>query len=169
MRIYDCWLELEGHSVADIEQGLAGIGSLVNVLCFPFGAAYNWRIKYRMTVGGPNLLTPSHDDCKIVDSILKKFPATADAAVLAAAIDWYNRGTVSTNVFNSFLCYYIALESVAVAIADGSELGLLHPEKKSRHEKQAHTIACIQAKHDELFATDPSVSSMNHTSSVSRA
>jgi hypothetical protein len=135
MRIYDCWLELEGHSVADIEHGLAAIGSLVNVLCFPFGAAYTWRVKYRTTTGGLNLLSPTHDDCKLVDSILKKFPASPDAGILAAAIDWYNRGTVSTNIFNSFLCYYIALESVAVAIADGS-WDHSKPQRRTKRKKR---------------------------------
>lgn len=155
IRLYDCWTELEEYSVEDIEQALSAIASLVNVLCFPFGAAHSWRVKYRMTIDGPGLLTPSHEDCKIVDSILKKFPTTEDAGILAAAIDWYNRGTVSTNIFNAFLCYYIALESVAAAIADGSDLGLASSEKKGKKERKAQSVACIQAKHDSLFATDP--------------
>lgn len=156
VRIYDGWIDLHGFGVEDIERGLAGIGYFVNVLCFPFGAAYSWRIKYRTTYSNASLLTPSHEDCTVVDSIIKKFTNKPDAPVVAAAIDWYNRGTVSTNVFNSFLCYYIALESVAVAIADGSELGPLHPEKKkTKQEKQEQTIACIQAKHEKLFAAEP--------------
>jgi hypothetical protein len=156
LRIYDCWLELEGLSDTDVERGLAGIGYFVNVLCFPFGASYNWRIKYRMTTGGSSLLTPTHDDCKVVDSIIKKFPNTPDSGVLASAIDWYNRGTISTNIFNSFLCYYIALESLAVAIADGAELGLNSVEQKqSKQDKKSQSIACIHSKHESLFATDP--------------
>ena len=155
VRIYDCWMDLEGHRVDEVESALAGIAYLVNVLCLPFDAIYSWRIKYRMTMGGTNLLTPSHDDLEIVDEILQKFPAVQDAAVLMAAIDWYNRGSMSSNVFNRFLCYYIALESVAVAIASGAELGRESPLKPNKKEKLAQAIACIQAKHAEVFPSDP--------------
>lgn len=155
VRIYDCWLDLEGYSVEAVERGLSGIAYFVNVLCFPFGAAYSWRNKYRMTVGGSGLLTPSHDDLNVVDEMLRKFPDTADAAILVSGIDWYNRGSVSTDIFNRFLCYYVALESVALAIADGSDLGRTRLTKPNKSEKKALANVCIQAKHEELFAADP--------------
>jgi hypothetical protein len=156
VRIYDCWLDLETDGVEDVKRGLAGIAYFVNVLCFPFEAAYSWRNKYRMTIEGPGLLTPTHDDCKIVDSMLQTFSQSPDeATLLVSGIDWYNRGSISTNVFNSFLCYYIALEIVAVAIADGSQLGRTPPAKQNKAEKKALASACIQTKYAELFAADP--------------
>ncbi len=151
VRVYDCWMELEGHSVEDVERGLSGIAYFVNVLCFPYGASYSWRNKYRMTLDDAHVRTPTHEDLNVVDSILKRFPETEDAAILVSGIDWYNRGSMSTNVFNRFLCYYVALEVVAVAIADGSDLRKTDIPKPTRKEKEA----CIEAKHSQLFATDP--------------
>lgn len=156
VRVYDCWFDLQSGSVEEIASGLAGIGYFVNVLCFSFGAAYSWRNKYRMTSLEPGwLLTPGHDDLKIVSGMLEEFMGTEEAAILVAGIDWYNRGSTSTNIFNRFLCYYIALESVAVAIADGSGLVKIRLAQRSKAAKKALATACIQAKHQQLFATDP--------------
>ncbi len=153
--VYDCWLDLKTGEVEQIEKGLSSIGHLISVLCFPFGAAYSWRNKYRTTVGGNRKLTPTHDELKIVDDVLQKFPYTVDGVLLASGIDWYNQGTISTNVFTKFFCYYVALESVAIAIADGAELGKMSVTKPTKAAKKAATIACIYEKQKELSAADP--------------
>ncbi len=153
MRVYDCWINLETGTAEEIERRLASIGWFMNVLFFPYGATYSWRNKYRMTMGGAGLLTPTHEDLKTVDKILKTFPSTPDGYALGGGIDWYNIGTSSTNVFTRFLCYYVAFESVAVAIHDGAELG--GPAKPNRAARKALAIDCINAKHAEMFGTDP--------------
>jgi len=153
--VYDCWLDLNTAQVEEIEWGLSAISYLISVICFPFGAAYSWRNKYRMTIGGIAHLTPAETELKIVDDILQKFESTENHTVLAAAMDWYNRGSISTNVFTSFFCFYVALESVAVAIADGANLGKTQIPKKTRAEKKASIISCIQEKHAAMFATEP--------------
>jgi hypothetical protein len=153
--VYDCWLELKTGDVEEIEKGLSSIGHLISILCFPYGASYSWRNKYRTTVPETRKLTPTHEELKIVDHVLQTFPYTPDGVLLASAIDWYNRGTISSNVFTKFLCYYVALESVAVAIADGADLGKTAITKPTKAEKQAATITCINDKQRELFDADP--------------
>src|ERR1700674_1885 len=153
--VYDCWLDLSTGDVEDIEKGLSSIGHLISILCFPYGAAYSWRNKYRTTVPETRKLTPTHDELKLVDHLLQTFPYTPDGVLLASAIDWYNRGTISTNVFTTFFCYYVALESVAVAIADGADLGKTSIAKPNKTEKQAATIRCIEQKQKELLQADP--------------
>jgi hypothetical protein len=155
MRVYDCWLQLETGSVEDIEQGLANIGRFVSILCFPFGASYSWRNKYRMTHGEHGCLTPTNADVKIVDDTLQKFPNTPDGVILEAGIDWYNRGSTSNNIFTRFLCYYVALESVAVALAEGADLGGTLLTKPNKTDRRSIAKACVKAKHAELFSADP--------------
>jgi hypothetical protein len=59
------------------------------------------------------------------------------------------------NIFIAFLCYYIAIESVAVSVADGKAdfgLGYSRPTKKERKEER---VECIRKIHDVLYAKDP--------------
>jgi len=127
----------------------------VNMLFFPYGATYSWRIKYRTAIEGTGVLTPSHDELETVDKILKNFPKTSDAFVLGGGIDWYNMGTSSANIFTKFLCYYVAFESVAVELFDGAELGINLPQKLTKPERRALAKACILQKHSEMFESDP--------------
>lgn len=152
---YDCWIELATGDLTEVVDRLASISWFVAMLFFPFGATHSWRNKYRMTVGATGVLVPSHDDLKTVDAILKTFPNTPEGFVLGRGIDWYNMGNASSNPFTRFLCYYIAFESVAVAIAEGAALGEESLVKPSKPERRDATIACIIQKHEELFEHDP--------------
>jgi|HubBroStandDraft_2_1064218.scaffolds.fasta_scaffold02473_6 hypothetical protein len=153
--IYDCWIDLESGTVEEIEHTLALIGRFVSIFCFPFGATYNWRTKYKVTNATTGVLTPTEADLSIVGEVIKSFPSTEHGEILETGIDWYNRASMSTNVFTSFFCYYVAFESVAVAIAEGVELGKTHIQKLTKAQKQLATINCINQKHLELFADDP--------------
>src|SRR2546427_13263611 len=104
----------------DSGSTIAMIGVAANRMAFAYGGAVDWRIKYRMVErsGSGSCATPSREDLHILDALLRNFPQTDDAIILDAAIDWYNRGRSSRNIFTAFLCYYIALESVSVAVAD---------------------------------------------------
>jgi hypothetical protein len=125
------------------------------MMFFPYGATYSWRNKYRMVLGGTGLLQPTHEEMKTVDRLLKRFPYDGDGNVLSGGIDWYNMGNSSPNPFTSFLCYYVAFESVAVAIFDGAELGIDHSEKLTKSERRAQAIKCIGEKYEQIFADAP--------------
>lgn len=155
VRTYDCWITLDSCSAEEIEGRLASVGWFMNVLFFPYGATYSWRNKYRMTFGGKGVLMPSHEDLETVDRILKTYPNTSDGVALASGMDWYNMGVSASNAFSGFLCYYIAFESVAVAIYDGAELGGGLPARPNRAERKALATECIRTKHAELFDSDP--------------
>ena len=152
---YDCWIELATGDLTEVEDRLASVSWFVAMLFFPYGATYSWRNKYRMTVGATGVLVPSHDDLKTVDAILKTFPNTPEGFVLGRGIDWYNMGNASSNPFTRFLCYYIAFENVALAIAEGAAFGEISLVKPSKAERRDATVACIIQKHEELFEHDP--------------
>lgn len=153
--IYDGWLGLESTDPEEIRLAIAMIGVTVNRLAFAYNATANWRLKYTIASDIDPYATPSKEDVQFLDSIFRSFPRTDDAILLDAAIDWYNRGRSSRNIFTAYLCYYIAFESVAIAVADGkADLGLnyLRESKKSRKQK---LIDDIQLKHDSLYPKDP--------------
>jgi len=155
LRIYDGWLELDSIDPEHIRASIAEIGVGINRMAFAYNQRADWRIKYRMTMSPGSCATPSKDDLRVLDKILREFPKTEDAIVLDAAIDWYNRGKLSRNVFTSYLCNYIALESVAIAVADGNaDLGLDYHRKNKQKRKQKR-IECIQEKYNEVYETDP--------------
>src|SRR6185437_12500385 len=64
-------------------------------------------------------------------------------------------GSIGTTVVALRLCFYIALESVAVAIAGGSDLIKARITRPNKTEKYALRVECIQLKHSELFSVDP--------------
>lgn len=153
--IYDGWLELVSIDPYHIRSSIAGIGVAVNRMAFAFNQRADWRLKYRMSMSSGVYATPTKEDLHILDKMLKEFPRTEDAIILDAAIDWHNRGMSSRNVFAAFLCYYIALENVAVTVADcHADFGLgFH--KLSKKERKHKRVACIQKKHDKIYGADP--------------
>jgi hypothetical protein len=154
VRIYDGWLELDSTDPKDIRALIAGIGVGINRMAFAYNETADWRIKYRMNASPGSCATPTKDDLQILDKYLREFPKTEDAIPLDAAIDWYNRGKLSRNVFTSYLCNYIALESVALAVVDGhADLGLDYQE--TRQERKQKRIRCIQEKFSEVYETEP--------------
>ena len=154
--VYDGWLELDSVEPENIRSKIAEIGINVNRMAFSHKGVVDWRVKYRIMVPSSSCAMPSEEDLHILDSMLKKFPRTEDAIILNAAIDWYNRGRSFRNPFAQFLHYYIAFESVALAIADGdADFGLGYTNE-SKGDQKKRTISCIQKKYNEIYSSDPS-------------
>ena len=155
LRIYDGWMELETLDPEHIKHAIAMIGVALNRLAFAYDGTLNWRVKYRLTNSEYPLWTPTAEDTQLINSLLKDFPQSDDATVLDAAVDWYTRGKSSQNVFTSFLCYYVAIESVASAVADGgADFGLGY-QKESKAQRREVKLACISEMHDHLYANEP--------------
>jgi hypothetical protein len=154
IRVYDGTFTLESVQPDFVRRAIATIGVGVNRLAFACGAGVDWRTKYSTHVREQGFAIPSEGDLELLDSVLKEFPATEDSIVLDAAIDWFNRGRSSRNVFVSFLSFYIAFESVAAAIADGeADLGVQY-KQVSKEQRRARRRECIEVKHDALYAID---------------
>jgi hypothetical protein len=153
--IYDGWIELEEVDPNAIKQAIAMINIAVNRLAFSYGGSVQWRLKYSTLASGGGCATPNQNDLEMLNSMLIKFPSSEDAVILDSALDWFNRGRASRNIFTSFLCYYISLESVAVAIADGEgDFGLtVSNVTKSEQDKTRHN--CIEEKYKALYKSNP--------------
>jgi hypothetical protein len=114
LRIYDGWFDLESIDSEYIRDAIAMIGISVNRMAFAFEAGTTWRIKYRLVEGGRAVAAPTEEDTHVLDSLLRKFPESDDAIILDAAVDWYNRGKASTNVFTAFLGFNYEVQQVVV-------------------------------------------------------
>jgi hypothetical protein len=155
IKLYDCWVEVEEASENEIKRIIAMISVVVNRLVFPFNGTSEWRLKYNSISNTKSVAMPSQEDIQLLDSMLTQFPKTQDAIVLDAAIDWYNHGRSARNIFTAFLCYYIAFESVAIAVAEGdADFNLNCPHENGMDSKNNKTT-CIQEKFRLLYATDP--------------
>ena len=156
IHLYDGWIDLESGSVEEIETAIRGIGFALNIIGFTYGVPIDWRIKYKMFEHIEPVAVPSKEDMGILDTLLKEIPYTGnDAVILSYAIDWYVKGRTSNNIFLRFLSYYIAFESIAIAIAKGdADFGLeFQPQSKSERNKKREE--CINLKFENLYTKNP--------------
>ena len=154
-RLYDGTYELASVDTTSIAFAIAMIGIGVNRMAFAYGGIATWRLKYPPTIEGLGVATPTKDDLQVLDSLLRNFPERSDAIILDYAIDWYNRGLSERSVFTRFLCFYIALESVAVAVTEGdADLGLAF-SSRTKEEQAELRSRCIAEKYNELYAANP--------------
>lgn len=153
--VYDGWLELDSVKSEDIKSSIDKINKVVNLMTFAYGASVDWRLKYKMVSSSSGYATPSKEDLNLLKSIFQNFQCIEDV-ILNAAIDWFNRGSTSKNIFTKFLCFYIALESVAIAVAEGeADLGLDYSKGNKKEEQNKKKIECIKLKFDSIYSEDP--------------
>ena len=156
--IYDGYYELQEIDAKAIKSAIANINVALNRLAFAYGSSVEWCLKYRAAVRHYNSQpTPSKKDLKVFNSLLVDFPATEDAFILDVSIDWYHRGELSKskNPFVAFLCYYIALESVAVEVAEGKANLGLNFQKEDKTQREKRIVEEIKKKYSQEFLKDP--------------
>lgn len=154
--IYDGHMSLETGSIEEIETGLRRIGYIMNIIGFTYGVPIDWRIKYRRLEYYEPIVKPSVDDLKVLNNVLNNVPSDGnDADIMNSGLDWYVRGRTSKNIFIRFLSYYIAIESVSLAISsDKGNFGItLKHETKSERKKRK--IEGIQQLHDKMYSANP--------------
>lgn len=154
-QIYDGTLLLNKVEPDYILSAISTIGVAVNRIAFAYEGNIHWRLKYNTLISERGCATPTEEDLKILESIFNSFPEDMDAEIIDAAIDWFNRGKTTRNIFTAFLCYYIAIESVAIAIAKGQAGLSLHQSQDYNHETDSKKIECIHLKYEELFEMEP--------------
>ena len=153
-KIYDGWLELDSLDPEYIKSAIDAISVILNSLAFAYNATIEWRPKYTTVISTVGYATPTEDDLKILDAILPNIFCGEEFIIINAAIDWYNHGRSAMNVFTKFLCYYIALESVALAIADGKADFGLSLTREPRDVRKKRRNECIKEKHDNNYSED---------------
>ncbi len=155
VNIYDGWHNLQAPDPNEIDQTIHNINRIMNRLAFAFGATVDWRVKYSKVNHTVASVKPSHEDLDILRTILSDSSDSIQDVILDAAIDWYNRGTTSRNPFTAFLCFYIALESIVIAITSGeTRFGLDHTLPTNPEQREVRN-ECIKSLHDSLYQENP--------------
>jgi len=155
MHIYDGWIELDSIDENSLKNAINFIDIVANRLAFAFNCSMKWCVKYNMSYSKGGFASPTPQDILFLNKFLKKFPGNEDAIILNSAIGWFNHGKNSINIFTRFLCYYIVIESIAIAIIDGKGDFGLNFTKKTKDKKKELKKRCIKSKYDELYKLDP--------------
>ena len=121
--IYDGTIVLTDVSLDGIRQGLIEISRAMNRLAFTFDCTISWWQKYLMDCHEGGVATPSIEDLELLGKELKSPLSEEGMRIIDAAIDWYQRGRNSESPFNAFLCYWIAMEGLALNVVEG-KLGI---------------------------------------------
>jgi len=154
-QVYDGWFPLDSLQPDDFKGAFEIIGRVINRLVLAYNGVAEWRIKYRFAEKIEPLLLPDADAMTAFNSLLLDFPKGKDADVLDFALDWYRRGRVVTNVFASFLYYYISIESVAQAVWDGDADFGLNFTKETKPQRKKKRRECIEEAFKKYYETDP--------------
>lgn len=155
--IYDGWLELADTSPETISKGLAEIERTMRRLAFAYDVNLRWCLKYEVVRGGVGWAQPSEEDLPYLGA-LSAVPSDEDAQrVLDGVVDWYQSGRGAYDAGTRYLCHWIALESLAVALFDG-ELRGHYGELVPQAERQAAMEEArreIQGLYEQLYSRDP--------------
>ncbi|HBG25473.1 MAG: hypothetical protein A2Y10_01540 [Planctomycetes bacterium GWF2_41_51] len=153
--IYDGSYCVNSFDPDEIEMAISTLNLTLNTIAFAYNAKLQWRLKYKIVNGTQNsFIKLNEEDMNVLDNILNKYPRNKDGLILNSAIDWYNRGTNSKDIFASFLCYYRVIEIIVTSVYSGkAEFGLRFQAEKRDQAKQK-SISCIEKKYNELFESD---------------
>jgi len=157
-RIYDCSVTVPEVTAETIQEGIFNIQYFISELAFALDVKAEWFLKYPMSQEIRGVLNVKEKDIDELNKYISNEKISFDdRQVVAAAISWFVNGSNSNNIYTSYLCYYIAFEIVASALARGGldisdEYGF---KKKSKPERKAIRKECVTALHDAEYISDP--------------
>lgn len=152
--IYDGWLRLQDISPEGVLKGLEEIQRTINSFGFSFDSVANWRLKYPVKNHSRGLTTPKKNDVKIFKDINNSFSQQKNL-VIDSAVEWYQKGLTSNNIYNAFLSYHISIEGLAGKLVSGeldasSVFNFPTKEKYQEDIKQQ-----MDEYYNKYYATDP--------------
>lgn len=116
--VYDGTLYLKDTKVETIKQGLDTIQRAVDGLAFTFDKPANWKVKYTIMGHNPGVALPKPKDMILLNKLIESAQNEQDMTI-DTAINWYKLGFLTDNKLNAFLCFHIAIEGLAVKLANG--------------------------------------------------
>lgn len=153
--VYDGWMELSAVTPQSIRGAVNILRHSLHRLAFAFQASITWRLKYLPSHHARGIHQPGEDEFRAIDWLFHPVSDIDEASILDAAIDWYNTGSTSSNPLTQFLCYFIALESVAIAVTDGDAHFGLEVAPSTTGDLRGERADCIKALAHDLLESDP--------------
>lgn len=141
--VYDGTLYLKDTKVETIRQGLDTIQRAIDGLAFTFDKPATWKVKYTIKGYNPGVALPKPKDMVLLNKLIKSAQNEQDMTI-DTAINWYKLGLLTDNKLNAFLCFHIAIEGLAVKLANGelkaSKFFGLTKESKAAKKTRVKTI-----------------------------
>ncbi len=153
--VYDGWMDITNASPDSIKKEINYLRQTLHKLAFAFKASITWRLKYLPSFHASGITNPDLKEFIELEWFFNPILNDEEAIVIDSAIDWFNIGSTSSNPLTRFLCYFIALESIVIAITDGeAKFGLQLPDL-TKTDLQTKKTECINNLATELLISDP--------------
>lgn len=146
--VYDGTLYLNDPNPETIKEGLDTIQRAIDGIAFAFSNPAKWRVKYTIKGHSPGAALPKSKDIVLLRKLIEGAQKEADMTI-DTAISWYKLGLLIDNKLNAFLCFHIAIEGLAVKLANGELkasrfFGLVKEDKTNRKQR-------LKTKFDEYY------------------
>lgn len=135
--VYDGTYFLNDTSIDSIKIGLDLIQRAMEGIAFAYDNPVKWQVKYTIKSHQKGAAAPDKKDMTLLKKVIKATQELNDITV-DTAISWYRLGQLTDDKLNAFLCFHIAIEGLAVKLANGdlaaSKFFGLQAEDKATHE-----------------------------------
>lgn len=153
--IYDCWMELSDVSIDGIKNSIDEIQRVMQNLAFYFDNQIKWKLKYSLINHSRGSSLANKRDLEIFKKLNQITQIEKDQTI-DSSINWYYLGNQSQNILNTFLCYHIAIEGLAIKLALGklssSSFFELPAEKIELKEKKLKE--CFDSYYEQFYKID---------------
>ena len=153
--IYDGWMELYDVSIDGIKNSIDEIQRVMQNLAFYFDNQVKWKLKYNLVNHSRGSSLANKKDLEVFKKLNKITQIEKDQTI-DSSINWYYLGTQSQNIFNAFLCYHIAIEGLAIKLAEGklssSNFFEFPADKKELKEKRLRE--CFDSYYEQFYKKD---------------
>ena len=152
--ILDGWIELDSIEPEDILVAIDIIEKTFSSLSFAFNSVIEWTLKYNISVQTPGTVVLEKKDFNYFNKILRGLRNDEDHYIISS-IDWFERGISSRNPFNRYICFYLAIETLAIKLATGEmekskSFGISKQVKNDKEFKE-----CVTKLHELYFDEKP--------------
>lgn len=155
--VYDGAYYLKDYKLETIQEGIQKILRAMNGLSLTFDKPVHWELKYKIRSHTRGSASAKKEDIKFLNKITTELQKEQDPYI-DAAVDWYQRGIASRNVFNAFICFHIAIEGLAIKMIEGKLKASEYFDIKGKFlvDKKG-VIDCIEEFRKKYYSSDPSL------------
>lgn len=154
--VYDGSYYLSDIKLETIQKGIQKILRAMNGLSLAFDKPVHWEIKYSIKSHSPGSAVAKAQDTKFLNQVTTELQEKSDLYI-DAAVDWYQRGLTSRNIFNSFICFHIAIEGLAIKLIEGKSKAGKFFDIEGKFADKKDVSTCIEKLRKKYYSSDPAL------------
>jgi hypothetical protein len=154
--IIDGWIELNSIEIDELLVALDIIEKTFSFLSFTFDVPIEWTLKYNIINQNQGIASPTKEEMAYLNKILRGLKNDPDNFIISS-VDWFERGVSSRNIFNKFICFYLAIETLALKLATGKikKSEVFGISEQARDDEEIKK--CVKKLYDLHFDRQPRV------------